>query len=117
MNLLVQLFHDKQILQQKQSALHLPGTHQAATKMLSWPTPSSSAFCSAVSSHTYALKNPTACLKSDYIRRYGRRARMFNAIRVTLEGRMSGATESQKLHRQTLEGLIARADKQLVALV
>ena len=25
--------------------------------------------------------------------------------------------ESQKLHRQTLEGLIARADKQLVALV
>ena len=42
---------------------------------------------------------------------------MFNAIRVTLEGRMSAANESQKLHRQTLEGLIARADKQLVALV
>ena len=61
--------------------------------------------------------NPTASLKSDYIRRYGIHARMFNAIRVTLEGRMSGATESQKLHRQTLEGLIARADKQLVALV
>ena len=61
--------------------------------------------------------NPTASLKSDYISRYGVPARMFNAIRVTLEGRMSAASESQKLHRQTLEGLIARAEKQLVALV
>ena len=61
--------------------------------------------------------HPTASLKSDYIRSYGIPARMFNAIRVTLEGRMSGATESQKLHRQTLEGLIARAEKQLGALV
>ena len=62
-------------------------------------------------------RNPTASLKSDYIRRYGIPARVFNAIKVTLEGRMSGATESQKLHRQTLEGLIARAEKQHVALV
>ena len=61
--------------------------------------------------------NPTASLKSDYIRRYGVPARMFNAIRVTLEGRMSAARESQKLHRQTLEGLIARAEKQHGALV
>ena len=56
-------------------------------------------------------------MKSDYIRRYGISARMFNAIRVTLEGRMSAANESQKLHRQTLEGLIARAEKQLSSLV
>ena len=42
---------------------------------------------------------------------------MFNAIRVSLEGRMSAASESQKLHRQTLEGLIARAEKQLSSLV
>ena len=61
--------------------------------------------------------NPTASLKSDYIRRYGIPARVFNAIRVTLEGRMSAAKESQKLHRQTLEGLIARAEKQLSSLV
>ena len=54
----------------------------------------------------------SASLKSDYIRRYGVPARMFNAIRVTLEGRMSAANESQKLHRQTLGGLIARAEKQ-----
>ena len=50
--------------------------------------------------------NPSVSLKSDYIRRYGIPARMFNAIRVTLEGRMSAAGESQKLHRKTLEGLI-----------
>ena len=56
--------------------------------------------------------HPSASLKSDYIRRYGVPARMFNAIRVTLEGRMSAANESQKLHRQTLGGLIARAEKQ-----
>ena len=61
--------------------------------------------------------NPTASLKSDYIRRYGIPARMFNAVRVTLEGRISAASESQKLHRQTLGGLIARAEKQLGALV
>ena len=61
--------------------------------------------------------HPSASLKSDYIRRYGVPARMFNAVRVTLEGRMSAASESQKLHRQTLEGLIARAEKQLSALV
>ena len=59
----------------------------------------------------------SASLKSDYIRRYGIPARMFNAVRVILEGRMSGAAESQKLHRQTLEGLIARAEKQLGSLV
>ena len=41
-------------------------------------------------------------LKSDYISRYGIPARMFNAMRVTLDGRMSAASESQKLHRDTL---------------
>ena len=61
--------------------------------------------------------HPSASLKSDYIRRYGVPARMFNAIRVTLEGKMSAASESQKLHRQMLEGLIARAEKQLSSLV
>ena len=47
-------------------------------------------------------------LKSAYISHYGILARMFNAMRVTLEGRMSAARESQKLHRETLEGLIVR---------
>ena len=50
--------------------------------------------------------NPTASMKSEYIRRYGIPARMFNAVRVSLEGRMSAASESQKLHRQTLGALL-----------
>ena len=56
-------------------------------------------------------------LKSDYIRRYGMPARMFSAVRATLEGRMSAASESQKLHSQTLEGLIDRAEKQIKSLI
>ena len=39
-------------------------------------------------------------------------ARVFNAVRASLEGRMSAASESQKLHHQTLEGLIDRTEKQ-----
>ena len=58
-----------------------------------------------------------ASLKSDYIRRYAIPARMFNSLRITLEGRMSSARESQKLHRSTLEGLITRSEKQLRSLV
>ena len=68
-------------------------------------------FADACSGHS------SASLKSDYIRSYGIPARMFNAINVTLEGRMSAARESQKLHRQTLDGLIDRAEKQLSTLV
>ena len=60
---------------------------------------------------------PAASLKSDYIRGHGIPARMFNALRITLEGRMSAARESQKLHRSTLEGLIARSEKQFRSLI
>ena len=61
--------------------------------------------------------NSVASLKSDYIHRYGVPSRMLNAIKVSLEGRMSGAMASQQLHRQTLEGLIDRAERQLRSLV
>ena len=60
---------------------------------------------------------PAASLKSEYLRRYGIPARAFNSLRITLEGRMSAARESQKLHRSTLEGLITRSEKQLRSLV
>ena len=60
---------------------------------------------------------PAASLKSEYLRQHSIPARMFNALRVTLEGRMSAAKESQKLHRSTLEGLIARSEKQLRSLI
>lgn len=36
---------------------------------------------------------PAASLKSDYIHRYAIPARMFNSMRITLEGRMSSARE------------------------
>ena len=55
-------------------------------------------------------------MKSEYISRYGIPARMFNALRVTLEGRMSAARESQRLHRDTLRGLIARASRRITSL-
>ena len=60
--------------------------------------------------------HPASSLKSDYISRHGIPARMFNALRVSLEGRMSAAGESQKLHRDTLRGLIARASRRLTSL-
>ena len=55
-------------------------------------------------------------MKSEYISRYGIPARMFNALRVTLDGRMSAARESQKLHRDTLQGLIARGSRRITSL-
>jgi len=60
--------------------------------------------------------HPASSLKSDYISRYGISARMFNAMRVTLDGRMSAARESQKLHQDTLQGLIARASRRITNL-
>ena len=54
-----------------------------------------------------------ATLKSAYLREYGIPARMFNAVRVSLEGKVSGARESQLLHIETLKGLVRRAGKEL----
>ena len=47
------------------------------------------------------------------VREYGIPARMFNAVRVSLEGKVSGARESQLLHAETLKGLVRRAGKEL----
>ena len=38
---------------------------------------------------------------------------MFNAVRVSLEGKVSGARESQLLHIETLKGLVRRAGREL----
>ena len=54
-----------------------------------------------------------ASLKSAYLREYGIPARMFNAVRVSLEGKVSGARESQLLHAETLKGLVRRAGREL----
>ena len=54
-----------------------------------------------------------APLKNDYIREHGIPARMFNAVRVSLEGKVSGARESQLRHVETLKGLVRRSGKEL----
>ena len=54
-------------------------------------------------------------MKSAYLREYGIPARMFNAVRVSLEGKVSGARESQLLHIETLKGLVRRAGRELAS--
>ena len=52
-------------------------------------------------------------LKSEYLKRYRILARMFNALRVSLEGKVASAREAQKLHRDTLHRRISRAEGQI----
>ena len=54
-------------------------------------------------------------MKRDCVREYGIPARMFNAVRVSLEGKVSGARESQLLHIETLKGLVRRAGRELAS--
>ena len=53
--------------------------------------------------------------KRDRVREYGIPARMFNAVRVSLEGKVSGARESQLLHIETLKGMVRRAGRELAS--
>ena len=43
-----------------------------------------------------AAGRSAASLKSDYIRKHGIPARMFNAVRVSLEGKVASVRESQR---------------------
>ena len=52
-------------------------------------------------------------LKSQYQKRYGIPARMFNALRVSLEGKIASVREQQKLRVDSLRGQIGRAEKQI----
>ena len=52
-------------------------------------------------------------LKQEYLQRYGIPARMFNASRVSLEGKISSVKEVMELRRDELEGRIARAQGQI----
>ena len=54
-----------------------------------------------------------ASLKSVYLQRYGIPARMFNAVRVSLEGRMSSVRETMALRRDSLQRRIARAEREI----
>ena len=53
-----------------------------------------------------------ASLKSIYLQRYGIPARMFNGMRVSLEGKVSSVGETMVLRRDGLERRIARAERE-----
>ena len=54
-----------------------------------------------------------ASLKSDYIKEHGIPARMFNGVRVSLEGKVASVRESQRLQQDSLQRRIARAQRQV----
>ena len=60
-----------------------------------------------------AAGRSAASLKSAYLKRHGIPARMFNAIRVSLEGKSASVTEQQKLRVGDLQRRIARAERQV----
>ena len=60
-----------------------------------------------------AAGNPVASLKSEYLERYGILARMFNAVRVSLEGKVRSVREGQKLRLDELLRRIARTEKRV----
>ena len=51
--------------------------------------------------------------KSDYIEKHGIPARMFNAVRITLDGKVSAVRESQLLQLDSLRRRASRAEKQV----
>ena len=52
--------------------------------------------------------------KSAYIEKHGIPARLFNAVRITLDGKVSAVRESQLVQLDSLRRRIARAEKQVV---
>ena len=56
-------------------------------------------------------------LKSGYLKSYGIPARMFNGVRVSLDGKVSSVKEQQKLRRDGLGWRVARAERQIARFV
>ena len=52
--------------------------------------------------------------KSEYIEKHGIPARMFNAVRITLDGKVSAVRESQFLQLDSLRRRVSRAEKQVL---
>ena len=52
--------------------------------------------------------------KSEYIEEHGIPARMFNAARITLDGKVSAVRESQFLQLDSLRRRVSRAGKQVL---
>ena len=60
-----------------------------------------------------AASRSPASRKGVYLQRCGIPARMFNAVRVSLEGKMSSVRETMALRRESLQRRIARAEEQI----
>ena len=60
-----------------------------------------------------AAGRSAAPLKRDYIREHGIPARLFNAVRVSLEGKVSAVRAAQRLRVDSLERRIAQAERQV----
>ena len=60
-----------------------------------------------------AAGRPAASLKSTYLTSYGIPARMFNGVRVSLEGKVASVKEQQKVRLDSLGRRIARAERQV----
>ena len=60
-----------------------------------------------------AAGKAAASLKSGYLKRHGIPARMFNGVRVSLEGKIASVKEQQKLRLDDLGRRIARAERQI----
>ena len=52
--------------------------------------------------------------KSEYIEEHGIPARLFNAVRITLDGKVSAVRESQLLQLDSLRRRVSRAEKQVL---
>ena len=61
-----------------------------------------------------AAYRSAASLKSTYLERYGIPARLFNAVRVSLQGKAVSVRKGQKLQADSLRRRISRAEKQIV---
>ena len=60
-----------------------------------------------------AAGRSATALKSAYLKRHGIPARMFNGVRVSLEGKVASVKEQQKLQVDSLGRRIARAQRQI----
>ena len=60
-----------------------------------------------------AAGRSAASLKNTYLGQYGIPARMFNGVRVSLEGKTASVREQQKLRGDDLSRRIARAERQI----
>ena len=60
-----------------------------------------------------AAGRSAAPLKSDYIREHGIPARLFNAVRVSLDGKVSAVRAAQRLRVDSLERRIAPGERQV----